>query len=93
MGKVLNDPTNIQRTDILKRGDKVVVGASIGINNEKYGWKIMPNWVALIEKAAVGELAETEGLIPAGTSSPYKRAKFNDAFFFSDDEEQEEEET
>ena len=47
----------------------------------------MPNWVALVERAAEGTLAETEGLIPAGTVSPYKKAKFNDEFWFSDEEE------
>ena len=85
--KMMDVPLKASDPPLLHRGDKVIIGASIGINSEQYGWRLMPNWVALVEKGVSGEMAESSGSasLPNASVSPYKKAKVNQDFVFVDD--------
>ena len=61
-------------SESLNIGDKIIMGISIGVNTPENGWKLMPNWIALVERGVGGRMIE----------SPLKKAKFDDTLSWPD---------
>jgi hypothetical protein len=51
----------------------VIIGMSIGLDRRERGWKLMPNWIALVEKSSNGDVG-----------SPEKRARIADTLDWPD---------